>query len=65
MVDRHQALLRRKRTWFSAAGLDVPEMGMPGYPEFVKAISPDEVPAAQVAEAKEAIPALVAATVSR
>ncbi|HEY8926484.1 MAG TPA: hypothetical protein VIU64_19010, partial [Polyangia bacterium] len=47
------------------AGLDVPEMGLPGYPEFVKAMTPDEVPATQIAEAKEAIPALVAATATR
>lgn len=40
------------------AGLDVPEMGLPGYPEFVKHISPEEVPATDVAEAKKAIPAL-------
>jgi len=47
------------------AGLDVPEMGLPGYPEFVKPMMPEEVPATQVAEAKEAIPALVAATATR
>jgi len=47
------------------AGLDVPEMGLPGYPEFVKTITPEEVPATQIAEAKEAIPALVAATAAR
>jgi ammonium transporter, Amt family len=40
------------------AGLDVPEMGVPGYPEYIKAIGPSEVPATQVAEAKKAIPAL-------
>ncbi len=40
------------------AGLDVPEMGLPGYPEYVAPVSPAEVPAAQVAEAKKAIPAL-------
>jgi ammonium transporter, Amt family len=37
------------------AGLDVPEMGLPGYPEFVKTVAPEEVPAT---EAKKAIPAL-------
>ena len=44
------------------AGLDIPEMGLPGYPEFVKSIAPEEVPAADVEEAKKAIPALAAAT---
>jgi ammonium transporter, Amt family len=38
------------------AGLDVPEMGIPGYPEFVKTILPEEVPAAEVAEAKALMP---------
>ena len=33
-------------------------MGLPGYPEFVKHIAPEEVPATEVAEAKKAIPAL-------
>jgi len=45
------------------AGLDIPEMGLPGYPEFVKAMAPEEVPAADIEEAKRSIPAL--ATVSR
>ena len=40
------------------AGLDVPEMGLPAYPEYIKPISPSEVPASEVAEAKKAIPAL-------
>jgi len=44
------------------AGLDVPEMGMPGYPEFVKAMAPEEVPAADVEEAKRTIPALATAS---
>jgi Amt family ammonium transporter len=34
------------------AGLDIPEMGAPGYPEFVVAKSPGEVPAAEVAAAR-------------
>jgi Amt family ammonium transporter len=34
------------------AGLDVPEMGVPGYPEFVPPIAPEEVPAADLAAAK-------------
>ncbi|HVZ35209.1 MAG TPA: hypothetical protein VG963_22440, partial [Polyangiaceae bacterium] len=33
------------------AGLDVPEMGIPGYPEFVKTVLPEEVPKADVEEA--------------
>jgi hypothetical protein len=33
-------------------------MGIPGYPEYINTILPGEVPAAQVAEAKKAIPAL-------
>jgi Amt family ammonium transporter len=40
------------------AGLDTPEMGVPGYPEYVNTILPGEVPASDVAEAKKAIPAL-------
>jgi Amt family ammonium transporter len=40
------------------AGLDVPEMGLPGYPEFIKVTPPEEIPAAEVAAAKKAIPAL-------
>jgi Amt family ammonium transporter len=34
------------------AGLDVPEMGVPGYPEFVKTMLPEEVPATALAEAE-------------
>jgi ammonium transporter, Amt family len=34
------------------AGLDVPEMGVPGYPEFIPAVAPEQVPADEVAEAK-------------
>jgi Amt family ammonium transporter len=44
------------------AGLDIPEMGAPGYPEFVTAVAPDEVSAADVAAAKKAVrgvPAMV------
>ena len=41
------------------AGLDIPEMGAAGYPEFVASRSPEEVPATEVAAAKAAIPALV------
>jgi len=34
------------------AGLDVPEMGIPGYPEFVKTMLPEEVPAEELAMAE-------------
>ncbi|MEP6652045.1 MAG: ammonium transporter [Myxococcales bacterium] len=40
------------------AGLDIPEMGAAGYPEFIASRTPEDVPAAEVAEAKSAIPAL-------
>jgi len=40
------------------AGLDVPEMGLPGYPEFVDQVSPSDIPVAEVEEARKAIPAL-------
>src|SRR5262249_40924744 len=42
------------------AGLDVPEMGVPGYPEFVPATAVSDIPAAEVAAAKQAIPQLAA-----
>jgi Amt family ammonium transporter len=35
------------------AGLDVPEMGVPGYPEFVPPVAPEDVPESEVADAKE------------
>ncbi len=44
------------------AGLDVPEMGLPGYPEFVDQISPSDVPQAEVVEARKAISALASQT---
>jgi ammonium transporter, Amt family len=34
------------------AGLDVPEMGIPGYPEFVPATAPEEVSSTQLKEAE-------------
>jgi Amt family ammonium transporter len=37
------------------AGLDVPEMGVPGYPEFVPPIAPEQIPVAEVEEAKAAL----------
>jgi Amt family ammonium transporter len=40
------------------AGLDLPEMGVPAYPEFYQPGTPESVPAAEVAAAKAAIPAL-------
>ncbi|HVZ73337.1 MAG TPA: ammonium transporter, partial [Polyangia bacterium] len=40
------------------AGLDIPEMGMAGYPEFVAPMPVESVPASEVAAAKAAIPAL-------
>jgi Amt family ammonium transporter len=40
------------------AGLDIPEMGVAGYPEYVTPLLPNEVPAAEIAAAKQAIPAL-------
>jgi ammonium transporter, Amt family len=43
------------------AGLDVPEMGIPAYPEFLPAISPEDVPKEQVAAAMEQIGQLQAA----
>jgi Amt family ammonium transporter len=33
------------------AGLDIPEMGIPGYPEFITTRTPDEVPASEVSAA--------------
>jgi len=46
------------------AGLDVPEMGVPGYPEFIKVVAPEEVPehevkAAETMFARSATPASV------
>jgi Amt family ammonium transporter len=37
------------------AGLDVPEMGLPGYPEFIPSRAPSEVPASEVAAAQAAL----------
>ncbi len=34
------------------AGLDVPEMGIPGYPEFIPTTAPEEVSAAELAKAE-------------
>jgi Amt family ammonium transporter len=40
------------------AGLDIPEMGVQGYPESLTPMLPGDVPAAEIAAAKKAIPAL-------
>ncbi|MGZ5133171.1 MAG: ammonium transporter [Caldimonas sp.] len=37
------------------AGLDVPEMGVPGYPEFTPPVAPEQIPVAEVEEAKAAL----------
>jgi Amt family ammonium transporter len=37
------------------AGLDVPEMGVPGYPEFVPATAVSDIPEAEIAAAKASI----------
>jgi len=34
------------------AGLDVPEMGIPGYPEFIPTVAPEEVSASELAKAE-------------
>jgi hypothetical protein len=45
------------------AGLDVPEMGVPAYPEFYKTMLPEEVPAEELAAAEGMdLPKLRAAT---
>jgi Amt family ammonium transporter len=40
------------------AGLDIPEMGLAGYPEFIQPTPVESVPAADVAAAKASVPAL-------
>ncbi len=45
------------------AGLDIPEMGVPGYPEFYSPIVPEQVPAEEVAEARASVRQLAAAGV--
>ncbi|HEY2747335.1 MAG TPA: hypothetical protein VGL86_22085, partial [Polyangia bacterium] len=42
------------------AGLDVPEMGVPGYPEFVPAMRPSEIPPDEIAAAKSELERLSA-----
>jgi Amt family ammonium transporter len=38
------------------AGLDIPEMGAPGYPEFITPMAPENVPQGEVRDAKAKIP---------
>lgn len=40
------------------AGLDIPEVGIPGYPEFYTPTVPEQVPEAEIAEAKASVPQL-------
>ena len=40
------------------AGLDLPEMGVQGYPEYIVPVLPSDVPPTEVAAAKAAIPAI-------
>src|SRR4051812_38806016 len=40
------------------AGLDIPEMGAPGYPEFFTSMAPENVPSSEVSAAKANIPQL-------
>lgn len=37
------------------AGLDIPEMGVPGYPEFFNAVGPESVPASEIAAARASV----------
>jgi len=37
------------------AGLDIPEIGVPGYPEYTMPVAPEEVPASEVAAARAQI----------
>jgi len=46
------------------AGLDVPEMGVPGYPEFVSTMSASDIPAAQVTAAQQEVPQLATSVVT-
>jgi Amt family ammonium transporter len=38
------------------AGLDIPEMGAPGYPEFISSMAPEQVPAEAIEDARASIP---------
>ncbi|CAN5582856.1 ammonium transporter [soil metagenome] len=46
------------------AGLDVPEMGVPGYPEYITPVAPETVPESIVAEAREQLRVPTLATAS-
>jgi hypothetical protein len=46
------------------AGLDVPEMGVPGYPEFVPSVSASDVPADDIAAARQEVPQLPPASIA-
>lgn len=43
------------------AGLDIPEMGAPGYPEYINSLAPENVPADQIRSAKASIAQLAQA----
>ncbi len=43
---------------FEIAGLDIPEMGAPAYPEYITTMAPENVPSSQISEAKAQIPQL-------
>jgi len=42
------------------AGLDIPEMGAPGYPEFITSMAPENVPVSEISAAKARIPQIAA-----
>ena len=44
------------------AGLDIPEMGAPGYPEYITSVAPNEITPEEVKAAKETLPTGVLAT---
>jgi Amt family ammonium transporter len=46
------------------AGLDIPEMGIPGYPEFVPAMAVSDIPATEIAAAKASIAQLTRSAAS-
>src|SRR5207248_9257001 len=37
------------------AGLDIPEMGAPGYPEYITSMAPENVPASEISAARTQI----------
>ncbi len=46
------------------AGLDIPEMGAPGYPEFINSTAPEDVSTADINEARARIPQVAVSTPS-